>query len=98
MASCFFESNGDDVSFFQDASSSLETKKSTNNWVRTFQAWAKERNQSSDISSYPPADLNKILEVFYVELRKRNGDTYEPDCLRVMIAALDVRNPILPLF
>ena len=89
MASRFFESNDDDVSFFRDASTSLETKKSTNTWVRIFQSWARARNNNEDMSSYPPAQLNQTLEKFYVELRKKNGDTYEPACLRVMIAAFD---------
>ena len=31
----------------------------------------------------------EILKKFYVEVRKVNGETYEPTCLRVMLASID---------
>ena len=36
-----------------------------------------------------PSTLNKILQKFYVEVRKQNGSEYEPDSLKVMQAALE---------
>ena len=36
-----------------------------------------------------PEKLNKLLETFYAEVKNKNGDDYEPDSLKVMIAALD---------
>ena len=33
--------------------------------------------------------LNKILENFYATVRKKNGEDYEPDSLRVMPTAMD---------
>ena len=33
--------------------------------------------------------LNKILEQFYATVRKKDGDDYEPDSLRVMVTAID---------
>ena len=33
--------------------------------------------------------LNKILEDFYATVRKKNGEDYEPDSLRVMVTAMD---------
>ena len=37
-----------------------------------------------DIEEHEPAELNRLLEKFYAEVKNRNGDS-----LRVMIAALD---------
>ena len=33
--------------------------------------------------------LNELLQQFYAEIRKEDGTEYEPDSLRVMLAALD---------
>ena len=34
-------------------------------------------------------ELDRVLQVFYCHVRKQNGDEYEPDILRSMLAALD---------
>ena len=86
----FASSDANTIESYKDASSSLDTKKSTNVWVRVFSSWAAARGNNPDLRSYTSAvDLNIILEKFYAEVRKRNGDQYEPACLRVMMAALD---------
>ena len=46
-------------------------------------------NIALNIEEHEPAELNKILETFYAEVKNKNGQDYEPDSLRVMIAALD---------
>ena len=42
-----------------------------------------------EIEKHEPAELNRLLEKFYAEVKNKNGQDYEPDSLRVMIAALD---------
>ena len=51
-----------------------DTLQSTNNWVKVWRSWAA---------------LNKILRQFYATVRKKDGDDYEPDSLRVMVTAID---------
>ena len=34
-------------------------------------------------------ELDRVLQEFYCHVRKQNGDEYEPDSLRTMLAALD---------
>ena len=46
-------------------------------------------NIALDIEEHEPAELNRLLEKFYAEVKNRNSLDYEPDSLRVMIAALD---------
>jgi hypothetical protein len=41
------------------------------------------------IETYEAFDLDKILEKFFGEVRNQDGGEYEPDSLRIMIAALD---------
>ena len=85
----FFISNEDDINDFQEASSSKNTKLSTSTWVNLYKNWATVRNICTEIHSFPPAELDKILARFYIEVRKEDGNDYEPSCLRVMISALD---------
>jgi len=42
-----------------------------------------------DIEEHGLAELNRLLEKFYAEVKNKNGQDYEPDSLGVMIAALD---------
>ena len=39
--------------------------------------------------SVPHQRLDGVLQQFYAELRKTNGENYEPESLKVMQAALD---------
>ena len=63
----------------KDASSCKNTKKSTNNWMKVYDSWEKSCGCKS-MESYPPHELNKILEVFYTELlKKTDGNDCKPD-------------------
>ena len=42
-----------------------------------------------EIEEHEPAELNRLFEKFYAEVKKKDAQDYEPDSLRVMIAALD---------
>ena len=73
----FFDAEND-VASFLDASRSKNTKRSTNNWISVFSTWAKSREINPTIETYAPQELKKILERFYVEIRKTDGKEYEP--------------------
>ena len=78
-----------EINFFKDKPRNQNTENSTNTWVNAFKEWAKSRQKNDNIASYQPEDLDRILQVFYVEVRKRNKEEYEPECLRVMRAGLE---------
>ena len=66
------------------------TLQSTNNWVKVWKSWASQKEYDQSIEKYDELEaLNKILEQFYVTVRQKDGDDYEPDSLRVMITAID---------
>ena len=48
-----------------------------------------QKNIVNKIEENEQEKLKKLVETFYAEIKNKNGDDYEPDSLRVMIAALD---------
>ena len=62
------------------------TKRTTQTWIRRFDAWRAERGISSPLHETPRENLNTILKRFYAEVVKENGDEYEPE---TMLASLD---------
>ena len=53
-----------------------------------YKKWAKERNFQANLEEYQSDVLDQTLSQFYAELRKENGDDYEPDCLKVIQVSL----------
>ena len=89
MGDRFVSTSEDDISSLEEKSKNQNTKKSTTTWVNVYRAWATSLNILPELSLFTPFDLNNILRKFYAEIRKENGKEYEPDCLRVMQAALN---------
>ena len=81
----------DDVYIQQlvDKNANKNTKRTTQTWIRRFDAWRAERGISNPLHEIPRENLNTILKRFYAEVVKENGDEYEPDCLKTMLASLD---------
>ena len=61
------------------------TQQSTNNWLKVWKSWVSQKGYDESIEKYEPEALNKILEEFYATVRKKDGEDYEPDSLRVMV-------------
>ena len=65
------------------------TTKSTVLWLNVWESWCSEKDLHIKIEETEPKQLNHLLERFYAEVKTKDGRDYEPDSLRVMIAALD---------
>ena len=66
------------------------TTRSTNTWVRRFERWySQQPRQQARLEEIPVQELDRVLQEFYCHVRKQNGDEYEPDSLRTMLAVLD---------
>ena len=65
------------------------TKRSTTTWKNAFDKWRTKRNIRENLEDIPKENLDKTLQLFFAEVRKRNGEEYEPDSLRTMLAGLD---------
>ena len=62
-----------------EASTSKNTKKGTQVWINVFNNWAKCRGYNEPIYAYKVSELNEVLKKFYVEVRKKDGSSYEPN-------------------
>ncbi|KAL9987244.1 hypothetical protein ACROYT_G001519 [Oculina patagonica] len=89
MADRFAESNNILIESLKENSKNKNTQQSTNNWLKVWKSWASEKGYDESIEKYEPEALNKILEEFYATVRKKDGEDYEPESLRVMATAID---------
>ena len=65
------------------------TTKSTSQWMRVYLSWANLRNKEKEIERLAPETLDEILQLFFTEIKKKDGTDYEPSSLANMQAALD---------
>ena len=79
----------DTIEELRNGAKNVSTSRSTSFWLSVWKTWCEGMNIALDIEEHEPAELNRLLEKFYAEVKNRNGEDYEPDSLRVMIAALD---------
>ena len=75
-----------------DSADNENTKRSTGNWMKIFRQWATVRCISDSIEVMDAQRLDKILSQFYAEVKKQNGQDYEPDSLRVMQSLIHRKN------
>ena len=54
-----------------------------------FGHFGARKNITQEMEKIAPGELNVFLDRFYAEVKAKNGEDYEPDSLRVMVAALD---------
>ena len=79
----------DDIEQYIKNSIPINTTKQTNKWIVVYKQWAKLRNKEADIHTLPPFELDVILQSFYAEIKKQNGDDYEPNSLSAMQTSID---------
>ena len=89
MAFRFIEAGEELIELLKSGSENKNTKWSTDYWKGIFEKWARIRGKEERQERYDFPELNEALSQFYAELRKENGQDYEPDSLKVMQAALD---------
>ena len=58
--------------------------------MNVFQSWAKSRHrENASIETMPPEELDTVLTKFYTEVKKKDGDDYEPESLKTMQSAIE---------
>ena len=60
----------------------INTRKATESAMRTLSAYVKEKNIDFDPETVTKTELNAILERFFVEARKENGEHYKKSGLQ----------------
>ena len=66
-----------------------KTEKSTSTWARKLTDWREKNSIQIVAGETSSSELNKILQHFFAELRKKDGTNCEPDSLQTMLGALD---------
>ena len=77
---------------FRTENIAKKTHESTNTWMNVWCAWADiqvtpVRRNPADLN---PSELNKHLEKFYVDIRRQDGNEYDPESMSTMIAGREV--------
>lgn len=89
LTSAFATATETDLKRLKDKNKNKNTMKSTVTWINRFETWRKLRGIRNELKNIPPNDLDSILQSFFAEIRKSDGTEYEPECLRVMLSAMD---------
>ena len=77
----FSSVNSEDIQALVNKSKNSNTTKATSQWMRVFNFWAALRGEVRPIYLLSPIDLDKVLQSFFGEIRKTNGDESEPNSL-----------------
>lgn len=57
--------------------------------LNVWWSWAEQKGHGQKIENHEEEALKKILEDFYATMRKKDGQDYEPDSLRIMVTSID---------
>ena len=81
--------NDEDIDNFIAENRNKNTTKKTQSDLNVFYRWAKNVNETRTIENIPEQELDKVLAHFFLNVRKTNGDEYEPDTLTSMLRSFD---------
>ena len=82
--------SSDEIQELKSVAVNKNTSRSTKQWMNVFQSWAKSRHlENVSIETLPPEELDTILTKFYAEVKKMDGDDYEPESLKIMQSAIE---------
>lgn len=81
--------SSEDISELKTVAINKNTSRSTKQWLAVFNSWRESRHLEVNIANMAPADLDKVLGQFYAEVKRKDGDDYEPESLRIMQSAIE---------
>jgi len=85
----FALSNQNIVEQLEENVKNKNTLKATQTWLNVWQTWATKRKLNPKLEEYEPEELDKTLQIFYTEIRTKDGFEYEFESLKSMLEALD---------
>ena len=89
MAGRFSEISRHEIQQLAEKAVNKNTVKTTKTWMKVWKMWAESKDLNDDIVKYEAKELVECLSRFFAEICKSDGSDYEPDSVRVMLAALD---------
>ena len=88
VQSRFLPATQNTIESLKNSAKNENTRKSTEFLLRVWKKWCEEKEVARDIEHYKP-ELNNLLERFYTEVRTKEGEDYEPECLKIIMTSLD---------
>ena len=86
----FPEISSEEIEELKAVAVNKNTSRSTKQWMNVFKSWCQSRHlENVNIETMAPEELDNILSKFYAEVKKRDGDDYEPECLKIMQSAIE---------
>ena len=85
----FALSNQNIVEQLKENAKNKNTLKATQTWLNVWQTWVTQRKVNPKMEEYEHEQLDKMLQIFYTEIRTKDGCEYETESLKSMLAALD---------
>ena len=74
--SWFALSNQNIVEQLTENKKNKHTLKATQTWLNVWQTWATERKLNPKLEEYEHKQLDKMLQIFYTEIRTKDGFEY----------------------
>ena len=78
----------DEIKQLKDERHAINTRKAMESAMRTLKAYVNEKNITFEPECVSKDELNTILEKFFVEARKENGDHYKKSGLQSIRAGI----------
>ena len=76
----FPEVSTDDIEALRSLAVNKNTSRSTKQWMNVFKK--SRRIQNENIETMSPVEPDKLLGKFYAEIKKQDGEDYEPEPLK----------------
>ena len=81
--------SSDEIHELKSITSNKNTSRSTKQWMNVSRSWCECHHlEYVSIEIMAPEKLDKVLSNFYAEVKKKDGDDYEPESLNIMQSAI----------
>lgn len=78
----FVDIGENETSTFIESMKNLNTKRKTKSDLNTVNLWLTSVNESRDMGTIPPKELDSLLARFFLSVRKSDRSEYEPTTLK----------------
>ena len=82
--------SSDEMNELKSVASNRNTSRSTKQWMNVLRSWCQCRHlEYVSIEAKAPEELDKVLSKFYAEMKKKDGDDYAPESLKITLSAIE---------
>ena len=85
----FVQINNDEVDRFIDEQKSGSTKRKTDAHIKLLKSFAELQGEVRKAHKIPPAELDDLLSLFFISVRKVDGGNFEPCTLKSIQSSLE---------